>query len=306
MVATARRLILVRTPEGETRRHVAGGLRDAVGATPPSVHVVVAMLSAQLGASLAKLLFAALGPFATVSLRTLFAALVLLVLWRPGLRGRSQADLLASLALGATLAGLSLSFYAALERIPLGVAMTLEFAGPLGVAVLGSRRPLDLLWGALALAGIVALSPLGGAVDPLGAALALLGGGFWAAYILLSARIGRAMPGGSGLALAMAVAAVLTLPFAVAAGEPLLHDPRLLGAALAVGLLSSVVPFSLELEALRRIPVRVFGVLMSLEPAIAVLVGLVVLGETLGPREIAAVTCVVVASAGAARTAGGT
>ena len=282
---------------------MVGGLQDAVGTVPPAVHVVVAMLSAQLGASLAKLLFTSLGPFATVSLRTLSAAVVLLALWRPGLRGRTRADLVAALALGVTLAGLSLSFYASLERIPLGIVMTLEFAGPLGVAVLGSRRPLDFMWGALATAGILVLSPLGGTVDPLGAALALLGGGFWVAYIVLSARIGRAIPGGSGLALAMAVAAVLTLPFGLAAGGRVLDNPGVVATALVVGLLSSVVPFSLELEALRRIPIRVFGVLMSLEPAVAVLVGLVVLGETLGRREIAAVALVVAASIGAARTA---
>ncbi len=277
-------------------------LRDAAGAVPPAVFVLVSMLSAQLGASLAKLLFATLGPFATVSLRTLFAAVVLLAIWRPAIRARSRADLLAALALGLTFAGLSLSFYAALERIPLGVAMTLEFAGPLGVAILGSRRRLDLLWGVLAAAGILVLSPLGGLVDPLGAALALLAGAFWAASILLSARIGRTIPGGSGLALAMAVAAVVTLPFAAAVG-PALADPVVLAAALGVALLSSVVPFSLELEALRRIPVRVFGVLMSLEPAIAVLVGLVVLGEALGPRQLVAVALVVAASVGAERTA---
>jgi inner membrane transporter RhtA len=301
---TTWRLILTSIPGGRPGLPVITGLRDAAGAIPPAVHVVVAMLSAQLGASLAKLLFATLGPFATVSLRMLFAALVLLAIWRPAIRDRSRADLLAALALGLTLAGLSLSFYAALERIPLGVAMTLEFAGPLGVAIVGSRRRLDLLWGALAAAGILVLSPIGGTVDPLGAALALLAGAFWAANILLSARIGRTMPGGSGLALAMGVAALVTLPFVATAG-PALADPALLAAALGVGLLSSVIPFSLELEALRRIPVRVFGVLMSLEPAIAVLVGLVVLGEALGTRELVAVALVVAASVGAVGMARG-
>ncbi len=301
---TTRRRILASIPGGRPGLPVVTGPRDAAGAIPPAVHVVVAMLSAQLGASLAKLLFATLGPFATVSLRMFFAALVLLAIWRPAIRDRSRADLLAALALGLTLAGLSLSFYAALERIPLGVAMTLEFAGPLGVAIVGSRRRLDLLWGALAAAGILVLSPIGGTVDPLGAALALLAGAFWAANILLSARIGRTIPGGSGLALAMAVAALVTLPFVATAG-PALADPALLAAALGVGLLSSVIPFSLELEALRRIPVRVFGVLMSLEPAIAVLVGLIVLGEALGTRELVAVALVVAASVGAVGMARG-
>jgi inner membrane transporter RhtA len=301
-VATAG-IILYRTPGGVASWRPAETARAAAGLVPPPVYVVAAMVSAQLGSAVAKFLFAALGPLATVSLRTAFAALVLLALWRPHLRGRPRADLLAALALGLTLAGLSLSFYAALERIPLGVAMTLEFAGPLGIALVGSRRRLDLLWGVLAAAGILGLSPLGGTVDPLGAALALLAGAFWAAYILLGARIGQTIPGGGGLALAMAVAAIVTLPFGLAAGGQVAADPRVLFAALGVGLLSSVIPFSLELEALRRIPVRVFGVLMSLEPAIAAVVGLVVLGEALGMREIGAIGLVVTAGVGATRTA---
>lgn len=284
-------------------RSATAGLA-AAGAVPPTVHVVAAIVSAQLGSSLAKFLFASLGPLAAVSLRSVFAALILLLIWRPPFRGRPRADLLAALALGVTLAGLSLSFYSALERIPLGVAMTLEFAGPLGLALVTSRRRLDLLWGVLAVVGILVLSPIGGTVDPLGAGLALLGGVFWAAYILLSARIGRTIPGGGGLALAMVVTAVVTLPFGLAAGERIAANPQVLVTVLAVALLSSVIPFSLEMEALRRMPVRVFGVLMSLEPAIAALVGLVVLGETLGMREAAAIGLVVVASIGATRTAG--
>jgi inner membrane transporter RhtA len=302
-VATTASIILYRTPDGVAGWRPAKTARAAAGLMPPAVSVVAAIVSAQLGSAVAKSLFATLGPFATVSLRTAFAALVLLALWRPHLRGRPRADLLAALALGVTLAGLSLSFYAALERIPLGVAMTLEFAGPLGLALVGSRRRLDLLWGVLAAAGVLVLSPLGGTVDPRGAALALLGGAFWAAYILLSARIGQAIPGGAGLALAMAVAAIVTLPFGLAASGPVAADSRVLLAALGVALLSSVIPFSLELEALRRIPVRVFGVLMSLEPAVAALVGLVVLGEALGMREVGAIGLVVTASVGATRTA---
>ena len=302
MAATAE-LVIYRTPGRASGGYRPWSARTAVNLVPPMAYVVAAIVSAQVGAAAAKYMFAALGPSATVSLRTAFAALVLLLVWRPHLRHRSRADLLAALALGVTLAGLSLSFYAALERIPLGVAMTLEFAGPLGIALVGSRRRLDFLWGVLAVAGILVLSPIGGTVDPLGAALALLGGAFWAAYILLSARIGRTIPGGGGLALAMAVAAIITLPFGIAAGERVAADPRLLLAALGVGLLSSVVPLSLELEALRRIPVQVFGVLMSLEPAIAALVGLVLLGEVLGLREIAAIGLVVTASVGATKTA---
>src|SRR5688572_15262463 len=195
-VATTAELVISRTSGRAPRGNRPWRARTAVNLVPPAAYVVAAIVSAQVGAAAAKYLFAALGPAATVSLRTAFAALVLLLVWRPGLRGRTRADLLAALALGVTLAGLSLSFYAALERIPLGVAMTLEFAGPLGIALIGSRRRLDVLWGVLAVAGILVLSPIGGTVDPLGAALALLAGAFWAAYILLSARIGRTIPGG--------------------------------------------------------------------------------------------------------------
>src|SRR5918997_718715 len=302
-LATTAELVIYSTSGRAPSGYRPWSARTEVNLVPPAAYVVAGIVSAQVGAAVAKYLFAALGPAATVSLRTAFAALVLLLVWRPGLRGRPRADLLAALALGVTLAGLSLSFYAALERIPLGVAMTLEFAGPLRIALVGSRRRLDLVWGVLAAAGILVLSPIGGTVDPLGAALALLAGAFWAAYILLSARIGQATPGGGGLALAMAVAAVGTLPFGIAAGGQVAADPRVLFAALGVALLSSVVPFSLELEALRRIPVRVFGVLMSLEPAIAALVGLVVLSEALGMREVVAIGLVVIAGVGATRTA---
>ena len=301
-MATTAELVIARAPGRAPGGFQRRSARATSNLVPPAVYVVAGIVSAQVGASIAKYLFAALGPAATVSLRTAFAALILFLVWRPRLRGRSRADLLAALALGVTFAGLSLSFYAALERIPLGVAMTLEFAGPLGIALVGSRRRLDLLWGVLAVAGILVLSPIGGTVDALGAALALLGGAFWAGSILLSARIGRTIPGGGGLAMAMAVAAIVTLPFGIAAGERVAADPRVLLIALGVALLSSVVPFSLELEALRRIPVRVFGVLMSLEPAIAALVGFVLLGETLGVREMAAIGLVVTASIGATRT----
>src|SRR5919112_3774453 len=229
-VATTAELVIYRTSGGAPGGYQAWRARAAANVVPPTAYVLAAIVSAQVGASTAKYMFAALGPAATVSLRTAFAALVLLLVWRPRLRGRSRADLLAALALGVTFAGLSLSFYSALERIPLGVAMTLEFAGPLGIALVGSRRRLDFLWGVLAVAGILVLSPIGGTVDPLGAALALLGGAFWAAYILLSARIGRTIAGGGGLALAMAVAAVVTLPFGVAAGVQVVGDhPSALG-----------------------------------------------------------------------------
>lgn len=237
-------------------------------------------------------------------LRLGFAALVLVAIWRPGpahLRGAGAVDVI---AFGIALAGMNTSFYLALDRIPLGVAVTLEFVGPLGVAFAASRDRLDLLWAALAAIGILLLSPApGGDIDALGAGLALLAGAFWAAYILLSARIGRRFSGGQGLALAMVVAAALLIPVGAVEGRGDLLEPGLLAAGFAVAMLSSAVPYSLELEALRRLPRGVFGVLMSLEPAVAAGVGFVILGQDLSARELAAIALVVAASAGALRTA---
>lgn len=275
-----------------------------LAAVPPTALVLVAIASTQLGAALAKSLFDELGPSGTVLLRVLFAALVLAALWRPGLRRWSRADLALAAVFGVALAGMNLSFYAAIDRVPLGVAVTLEFSGPLAVALLGSRRPLDLVWTGLAAAGIVLLAdPGGGGADPVGVALALTAGACWGAYILLSQRAGRAFPGGTGLAIAMSFGALLLLPVGVGAAGSDLLQPGLLAVGAAVALLSSALPYSLELEALRRLPAQVFGVMMSLEPAVAALVGLVVLGEVLGARELVAILLVVAATAGAMRAA---
>ena len=273
---------------------------------PPTVLVIGAVASVQTGASLAKSLFDDVGPGGTVLLRVLLAAVVLLAIWRPRTRGIERRDWLLVVTFGVALAGMNFAFYSALDRIPLGVAVTLEFVGPLGVAVAGSRRALDLLWVAMAAAGILLLADpfTGGGTDALGAALALLAGAFWAAYILLSARAGQAFPGGSGLSLAMVVASAVLLPFGIAEGGSALLDPHVLLVGAGVAMLSSAIPYSLELEALRRLPAHVFGVLMSLEPGMAALVGFVVLGEVLGLRDAVAIGLVVTASAGAARAAG--
>jgi inner membrane transporter RhtA len=271
---------------------------------PPTLLVLAAVGSVQFGAALAKTLFDEIGAGGTVFLRVLAAAIVLGVLWRPRLRGHSERDLWLALAFGLALAGMNLAFYAAIDRIPLGVATTFEFVGPLGVAVFGSRRPLDLLWVGLAAAGILLLSnPGGSGLDTLGVGLALLAGALWASYILLAARVGQAFPGGAGLALAMLVATVPLAPVGIAEAGGELLVPWILALGAAVGILSSAIPYALELEALRRLPVGVFGVLMSLEPAVAALAGFVVLGETLAAREVVAIALVVVASAGASREA---
>jgi inner membrane transporter RhtA len=229
---------------------------------------------------------------------------VLVVIWRPALaalRGRHARDVL---LFGVALAGMNTSFYLALDRIPLGIAVTLEFVGPLGVAFASTRRRSDFAWAALAAVGIVLLSPgLGDDLDLAGAGLALLAGAFWAAYIVLSARIGRAFGGGQGLALAMVVAGVLLLPAGIADGGSDLLEPGLLAIAFAVAMLSSAIPYSLELEALRRLPRGTFGVLMSLEPAVAATVGFAALGQDLAATELVAILLVVAASAGALRSA---
>lgn len=259
----------------------------------------------QCGAALATTLFDDVGSGGVVLLRSALGGMVLLVAARTGLRALRGPGLRDVILFGVALAGMNLCFYAALEHLSLGVAVTLEFVGPLGVAIAGSRRARDLAWALLAGAGILLLSDGAGGdgLDTLGALLALAAGGFWAAYILLSARVGRSHPGLGGLALAMAISAVIVVPFGIAEGGVELLSPAVLAVGLAVGLLSSAIPYALELEALRRLPAAVFGVLMSLEPAVAALVGLLALSQGLDPVEVVAIGLVVAASVGALRSA---
>jgi inner membrane transporter RhtA len=279
--------------------------RDVGGLRPPESReraaavglVLVAAVSPQVGAAFAVTLFDELGPAGAAFLRLAFAAIVLWAIWRPRLTG----DLRLAGAFGVALGLMNWSFYEAIDRIPLAVGVTIEFAGPLLVAVIGSRRPLDGVWIALAAAGIVVLvDPGGGSVDAAGVGFALAAATCWMAYIYLSKSTGAAFAGGSGLALAMAVGALIVLPAGVIQAEGALAEPDLLGSALLVALASSVLPYSLELEALRRLPEAVFGVLMSVDPAVAALAGFVVLDQDLGARELLAIAMVVVASAGAA------
>jgi inner membrane transporter RhtA len=271
---------------------------------PPTLLVVVAVSSLQFGAAFAKTIFDEVGPGGTVFLRVIFAAVVLVAIWRPAVRGRTRADWRLIALFGLCLGAMNLAFYEAIERIPLGIAVTLEFVGPLGVAIAGSRRLLDLAWVVLAAAGIVLLSDFGTAdLDGLGVALALGAGTLCAVYILLSARMGRVFPDGSGLALAMVAAAAILAPFGVADAGAELLAPEVLAVGAAVAILSSAIPYTLEMEALRRMPAGVFGVMMSIEPAVAALAGFIVLDEGLATRELVAILLVVAASAGAARNA---
>ena len=262
--------------------------------------VAVAVGSVQFGAALARTLFDEAGPAGTVLVRVGIAAIVLAVLWRPAVRGHGREGWRLAVAFGVSLAVMNLCFYEALDRIPLGLAVTFEFVGPLGVAIAGSRRRLDLAWVALAAGGILLIaSPGTSGLDAVGVVFALLAGAGWAAYILLSARTGRAFPGGSGLALAMCVAAVLLAPVGVAEAGEALIDPHVLLVGAGVAMLSSAIPYSAELEALRLMPEHVFGVLLSLEPAVAALAGYLVLDQRLGARELAGIALVMAATAGA-------
>jgi inner membrane transporter RhtA len=265
------------------------------------------IVSVQFGAAAATTLFDSLGALGAVFLRSLFGALLLWALARGSFRPVRWWPPLDVVLFGVAVAFVTLFFYAAIARLPLGIAVTLEFVGPLGVAIFGSRRRRDLLWVALAAAGILLLSQGGsGGLDALGVAFALIAGGFWGAYIVLSARVGAAYPGMGAAAAAAVVSALVLAPAGLLAGGADLLDPHALAVGLAVGLLSSAVPYALEMEALRRLPRAVFGVLMSLEPAVAAAVGFVALSQGLGAAEVAGIACVVIASAGALRGAAAT
>ncbi len=277
-------------------------LRTAANAVPPVWMVLIGIVSVQTGAGVAKNLFDVLPPAAVVWLRLLTAALVLGLLVRPAWKAYTRGDWLVVVGYGVALAMMNFFIYQAFARIPLGIAVTIEYLGPLSIAVLGSRRRVDLLWAGLAGLGVAALGLESGSLDPLGILFAVLAAVAWAGYILLSAATGRRFDGASGLAIAGVVGALLMAPAGIAQGGAALLDWRVLLFGLAVGVLSSVVPYTLELNALRRMPPRVFGVLMSLQPAAAALVGLLLLGEVLTLWQWLAVGCVILASAGSTRT----
>lgn len=259
-----------------------------------------AIVSVQLGAAVASGLIREVGPIVTVGIRLSLAATVLLVVARPSIRGRTRRDWGAVLVLGVTLGAMNACFYGALGRMPLGIVTTIEFLGPLGLAAALSRRPAHLVAVALALAGVIAVSGAlqGGiaAVDGLGLLLTAGAGAGWASYILAQRSVGARWRQLDGLALAMVIGAAIVAPAAVlSAGAAAVTWPIVLAGGV-VAVLSSVVPYSLELLALRRLDTRVFGVLLSLEPAVAALAGFVVLGQALTTVEIAGIALVVLAS----------
>jgi inner membrane transporter RhtA len=290
-------------PPGAQVGSRAEGFLDGL---PPEFLIVAGAVSVQFGAGLATALLREYGPLPVVTMRIVFGTILLLAVRPPRFRGVSRQALLSCVALGAILAAMNSAFYVALSRIPLGVAVTIEFWGPLTVAVLGSRRRLDLVWVALAAAGIYVLA--GGRLasdDALGVAAVFLAGGCWAMYILVGGRVARYWTDGRGLSLAMIVASILVLPVSVSLSDfrPLLGAPLALAGGVAVALFSSSLPYTLEIAAMRRLRAGTFGVLLSLEPAIAALAGFVVLGQVLHPQDLAAIGCVAVASAGASLSA---
>jgi inner membrane transporter RhtA len=273
----------------------------------PIPAIVGAIISVQGGAALAKGLFPALGALGTVGLRVGISAAVLLAAFRPRLRRASAAQWRAVIPYGVVLGVMNIVFYLALSRIALGLAVTVEFIGPLGVAVFGSRRAVDVAWVVLAATGIALIAPLtgataGGKADALGVLLALAAGACWAAYILIGGRVSRMIPGGAAVATGMAIATFIAVPAAVVTGGFARLTPALFVAGIGVALLSSAIPYTLEMVALKELPARTFGILMSLEPAVAALAGLVFLHEVLTPRQWLAVVLVIAASAGSTLT----
>ncbi|MEQ4547718.1 EamA family transporter [Nocardioides kribbensis] len=271
-------------------------------ATSPVLLVLVGIASVQLGAGVAKSLFDEVSPTTLVWLRLASSLLIFAAVVRPRLRGHSRGDWLVVLGFGLALGTMNWAIYQSFARIPLGIAVTIEFVGPLSLALLGSRRVRDLAWVGLAAAGVALLGLDTDGVTWAGAGFALLAGAAWAAYILLSAQTGRRWEGVDGLVVASLVATLLLTPYVVGPGRGDLDSAWVLAVGAAVGLLSSVVPYSCELVALRTLRPAVFGILMSLEPAAAALAGIVVLGELLSAPQWLAMACVVVASIGTTRS----
>ncbi len=267
---------------------------------PAPLLVLTGIASVQLGNAWADTLFDRVGAGGAGLARLAWAMLILMLVYRPALRGRTREEWLSAVALGLVLAGMNLTFYHAIARLPLGIAVTVEFIGPLAVAVAHSRRRRDLVWVLLAAAGILSLAHGDSHhLSAVGLMLAAIAGGFWGLYILVQARVGRAFSDGSGLALAMLVATVVAIPDGVIEGGSALFHPGVIEVGLAVGLLSSVIPYSLELQVLRRMAPGVFGVLMSIEPAAAAIAGVAILGQGMSPREVIGMALVSAASVGA-------
>lgn len=267
----------------------------------PVLVVLVAIVSVQTGSSFAKALFDSISPYSVTMLRVGFATLILLLIARPRLRGRTLADWTVVVGYGLALAGMNLLFYLSIERIPIGLAVTLEFLGPLLLAVRGAKHARDVAWVGLAALGVAMLGVFPSDADPVGLAMAVGAGLFWAAYILLAGKVGRRWSGATGLTAASGVSLLALLPGAIWFTEPRLWSPAVLGLGLVVAVLATVVPYALELSARRHLRSSTFSILMSLEPGAAAVLAWLILGEFLGWQEWLALVCVVIASIGATR-----
>jgi inner membrane transporter RhtA len=270
---------------------------------PPLASVLLAIVSVQAGAAIAKGLFPIVGPATTSALRVGLAAIMLLAAFRTPILRLTGEQWRAVLPYGIALGAMNVLFYLAIARIPLGLGVALEFVGPLGVAVASSRRAIDVVWVALAAVGIALIAPWSGStIDPLGVFFALLTGAGWATYIVFGRRVSQLMSGGAAVATGMLIASVIVLPVAVVSGGVWTLSPRLWALAVGLAILSSALPFTLEMHALGRMPARAFSILMSLEPAVAALVGLVFLHEMLTVPQWTAIALVIAASAGSTAT----
>jgi inner membrane transporter RhtA len=273
---------------------------------PPVPAVILAVVSVQGGAAFAKGLFPAVGTAGAAGLRIGLSAIMLLVVFRPALASLTRAQWSAVVPYGLVLGAMNLTFYMALDRIPLGLAVTLEFAGPMSLAVFGSRRIVDFMWVVLASVGVALITPWresAQTVDGVGVILALVAGGLWAAYIVLGGRVSKVLPAGQSVAVGLLFASLTILPFSFAGGLVRNLTPALFAKGVAVALLSSAVPFTLEMMALRVLSARSFGILMSMEPAVAAVCGLMFLHEELTPAQWLALVFVSAASAGTTLTA---
>ncbi|RLP81374.1 EamA family transporter [Mycetocola lacteus] len=265
--------------------------------------VLAGMACQDVGAAFAILVFPQTGALGMVALRMGFSAILLLLIARPSLRGRSRAQWLTVVGFAFSLMLMNALFYLAIERIPLGPAVAIEVLGPLTLSVITGRGRMRWLWAALALAGVALLGHGGwGTMDPIGVLLALSAGVMWALYIVTSARTGASFQGLDGLAIAMTIGAIMILPFGLIASGGAVLAPQILALGLLIAIMSSTIPYAAELNALRRLPTAVFSVLMSLGPVVAALAGLFVLGQTLGLFEVLAIVLIVCASAGAVQS----
>ena len=270
---------------------------------PPVPAVLLAIISVQCGAAIAKTLFPAIGAAGTASIRIGISALILLIAYRPNLKEITREQWKIVIPYGLSLGAMNLIFYLAIERIQIGLAVTLEFIGPLLVAIIGSKRWVDYCWVLLAAAGIILIAPWSNdRIDPLGVLFALIAGGLWAAYIVLGGKISKIMNGGQAVSTGMLFAALLILPFGFYENGLANLTPKLFGMGVALALLSSAIPFTLEMKALGQLPPRTFSILMSLEPAAASICAFIFLQENLTFYEVLAVVCVVIASAGSTLT----